>query len=437
MKTPSMALLWVACALGQSSSASAAESERHEEDRTVIEEVVVTARRQVENIQAVPIAITAVSNADVRRLDVRSVTDLQRIVPALTATGRLGQNEESLTLRGQRATGEFIGAGAGPAVVSYFAEVPSATTGPGLYLDLASVQVLKGPQGTLFGRNTTGGAVLYEPNRPEGAFSGYFQATRGGLGRRDLEGMFNIPIIDDVLMVRVAGQRQVREGLAVDVNTGTQYNNRDNQTIRLGVQFNPNQRFSNYFVFQSAEFDENGPASVLFALNPAGPLFLLMAEHFAAQQERGSRTVSLGVGGPEQRDTDIMLNRTEIDAGGGVALTNIVSYTREKGNRSGDLDGTVLPISDSLGVTGYGDGANPNHSILTEELQVSGRAFEERLDWRNRRISRALEDGGSADVFAAAVSRPNHTSTRRTSVGGLESRVRPHQCRSGCRVRIL
>ncbi|MCY3624040.1 MAG: TonB-dependent receptor [Gammaproteobacteria bacterium] len=359
----------------------AAEEETAAPETPAIEEVVVTARRVVENLQAVPIAITAVGNSDVRQLDIRSVTDLQRIVPSLTATGRLGQNEESLTLRGQRATGEFIGAGAGPAVVSYFAEVPSATTGPGLYLDMASVQVLKGPQGTLFGRNTTGGAVLYEPNRPLNVLSGYVQATGGSFGRRDVEGVLNAPLIDGLLAVRFAGQRQERDGLAVDVNTGTEYNNRDNETIRLGVQFNPGERFSNYFVFQSVEFEENGPASVLFALNPAGPLFPFMAAHFDAQRSRGSRRVALGVDGLETRDTDIVLNRTEIDIGD-ATLTNIVSYTRERGNRSGDLDGTVLAISDSLGVTGHGDGANPDHSILTEELQVSGNALDGRLDWR-------------------------------------------------------
>ena len=148
----------------------------------VLEEVLVTARRETEDLQAVPIAVTAVTGEDIRRLDIRSATDLQRIVPSLTANGRLGQNEESLTLRGQRATGEFIGAGAGPAVVSYFAEVPSATTGPGLYLDLANVQVLKGPQGTLFGRNATGGVVHVITAKPTREPDGYVEVRAGEYG---------------------------------------------------------------------------------------------------------------------------------------------------------------------------------------------------------------------------------------------------------------
>ena len=367
----------------------------------VLEEVLVTARREMEDLQAVPIAVTAVTGEDIRRLDIRSATDLQRIVPSLTANGRLGQNEESLTLRGQRATGEFIGAGAGPAVVSYFAEVPSATTGPGLYLDLANVQVLKGPQGTLFGRNTTGGAVLYEPRRPEEALSGYVQATGGDLGRRDLEAVLNPPLLDDRLKVRIAAQRQERDGLAVDVGTGTEFNNRNNRTIRLGVQFDPHERFTSYLVLQYVTFKENGPATVLYAANPASPLYPLLGPLHQAQRERGIRKVALGVHGPETRKTRLAVNRTEIRLADGLLLTNLLSYTRERGNRTGDLDGTPLPLVDSLGITGFGDGANPDHSILTEELQLSGALGA--LDWRVGGYAERLRTEG-AQTFSQRLS---------------------------------
>ena len=370
----------VVMALGLALPALAQDDESANEQSLVYDQVVVTARRESEDLQEVPIAITAVSNEDIRRFDIRSVTDLQRIVPSLTATGRLGQNEESLTLRGQRATGEFLGAGAGPAVVSYFAEVPSVTSGPGLYLDLANVQVLKGPQGTLFGRNTTGGAVLYEPRRPEPEFSGYVQGTAGSLGRLDVEAVINVPVIDDMLMVRVAGQRQRRDGLAVDINSGTEYNNRNNWTVRMGVQFNPTERISNYLILQSLNFKENGAATILNELNPAGPFFALLEPLLIEQQERGIREVAYNVSGQERRETNTLINRTDIDLSEHFSLTNILSYTRDKGNRPADLDGTVLALADSLGV--FDDGSNPNHGILTEELQLQGSFLEKKLDVR-------------------------------------------------------
>ena len=370
------------CSIAWGQDAETTSPEKQATATEAIQEIVVTARRKVENIQSVPIAISAVSNADIRRLDIRSVSDLQRAVPALTAAGRLGQNEESLTLRGQRATGEFIGAGAGPAVVSYFAEVPGVTAGPGLYLDLASVQVLKGPQGTLFGRNTTGGAILYEPNRPENQFSGYLQAVAGDLNRRELEGVINVPLIEDVLLARAAAQVQERDGLAIDVNTGREYNNRNNWTARLSLLFSPSGSFTSLFLFQALEFDENGPASVLFAVNPEALVYPLLKPIFDQQQKRGIRRVALGVDVGESRDITTLFNRTAIELGGNLAVTNIVSYSRIKANRAADLDGTVLAIGDSLGVTGHGSGANPNRSILTEELQLTGTALDDRLEWR-------------------------------------------------------
>ena len=290
--------LFLAIAAGAASGAFAEERSEPGATAEALEEVLVTARREMEDLQSVPIAVTAATGDDIRRLDIRSATDLQRIVPSLTANGRLGQNEESLTLRGQRATGEFIGAGVGPAVVSYFAEVPSATTGPGLYLDLANVQVLKGPQGTLFGRNTTGGAVLYEPRRPDDVLSGHVQATAGDLGRRDLEAVFNLPVAVGVLKVRLAAQRQERDGLAVDVGTGTEFNNRNNRTVRLGVQFDPHERVTNYLVLQYVNFKENGPATVLYAANPASPSTRCLGRSTTRSGNGGSARSPWGCTGP-------------------------------------------------------------------------------------------------------------------------------------------
>ena len=99
--------------------------------------------------------------------------------------------------------------------------MPSSVSGPGNFYDLASLQVLKGPQGTLFGRNTTGGAVLLEPNRPKmNLVEGYIDGTLGNFQRRSGQAALNIPIVDDVLAIRVAGQFDKREGYVRDAVTG-------------------------------------------------------------------------------------------------------------------------------------------------------------------------------------------------------------------------
>ena len=143
-----------------------------------LEEIVVTARRREEKLQSVPISITAFSSAEIRAKSIVSAYDLQQFVPSLNVSSNTQRDTAVYAIRGQGYT-----LGAGPGVVSYFAEVPippiyfpsglqPPAGGPGLYYDLENLQVLKGPQGTLFGRNTTGGAVLFEPQRPTKNFEG-------------------------------------------------------------------------------------------------------------------------------------------------------------------------------------------------------------------------------------------------------------------------
>ena len=145
-------------------------------------DIVVTARRRSESAQKVPIALTALSAESLQERHITTGQDLQGQVPSLSV-GSFGQGRsvESFARRGQGTS-----FGASPAVVQYLAEVPQvAGTAaslqglPGLFLDVGSIQVLRGPQGTLFGRNTTGGAILLEPIKPTDKFGGYWQVQGG------------------------------------------------------------------------------------------------------------------------------------------------------------------------------------------------------------------------------------------------------------------
>src|SRR5205823_14143795 len=181
-----------------------------------IEDIVVTARRTEERAQQVPVSLTAFTQNTIREKNINTATDLQNFTPSLTVLGNVARNQETYTIRGMGGGGG-AGTGSGPGVVGYFAEVPSSASGPGSFYDLASLQVLKGPQGTLFGRNTTGGAVLLEPARPKmNRVEGYVEGTLGNLRRRSAQGALNLPIVDDVLAIRVAGQFDKRDGYVRD-----------------------------------------------------------------------------------------------------------------------------------------------------------------------------------------------------------------------------
>lgn len=356
------------------------------DDRNVtLEEVIVTARRREESLQQVPISITAIDQDTLQRQGVSTLTDLQQLVPSAYVTGYAhGSSQQFFSIRGQSESGLNTGGGAGggPAVVGYFSEVPVPMSGPGLYYDLQSVDVLKGPQGTLFGRNTTGGAVLFEPQRPDLArLAGYGQLLGGSYGRAQGEGAINIPVIDGKLAIRIAGQMESREGYTRDVNTGAHYDNRHFQSARIGILFQPNDVVENYFIGNYVAVDEHGPGAQLIAANPATSAAGTSILNFlAAQQARGVRATALDT--PE-RDQGIfynLINKTSVKLNDDIRLRNILSYSGQRIRRDDDEDGTTLVLLDSLGPA---PGTWQVHTTtLTEELQLQGDSLADVLNWQ-------------------------------------------------------
>lgn len=333
-----------------------------------IAEVVVTARRTSEKAQSVPISLTAFSQEAIRAKGINTATDLQNFTPSLTVLGDVARNQETFAIRGLGGNGG-AGTGSGPGVVGYFAEVPSSASGPGNFYDLASLQVLKGPQGTLFGRNTTGGAVLLEPARPKmNVVEGYIEGTFGNLNRRSVQGALNIPIADDVLAVRVAGQIDKRDGYVKDVVTGRDYLNRNNYSVRLGIQFNPSEAISSYTALNYIDVNEHGGGSVLLTVRPGSTYGALLQPYLVQQQARGVRETALSTPTFEKAKKFLALNNTEIRLSDTFTIKNVFSYARTRATSATDRDSTPLPIADLLGA--FPGSYNNNLRTITEELQL-------------------------------------------------------------------
>jgi iron complex outermembrane recepter protein len=364
------------CAWGQQVSAPPS---------TTLDEVIVTARRRDESLQQVPIAITAIDNEALQRQGVSTLTDLQQLVPSAYVTGYShGSTQQFFSIRGQSESGLNTGGGAGggPAVVGYFSEVPVPMSGPGLYYDLQSVDVLKGPQGTLFGRNTTGGAVLFEPQRPDlERVSGYGQLLAGNYDRAQGEAAINLPIIDGKLAIRIAGQMESREGYTRDVNTGVDYDNRHFQAARIGVLFQPNDAVEDYFIGNYLSVMEHGPGAELIAANPAtSAAGASILNYLAAQQARGVRATALDTPELDQGIFFNLINKTSIKLSDDIRLRNILSYSGQRVRRDDDEDGTTLVLLDSLGPAPGTWQADT--TTTTEELQLQGNSAAGALNWQ-------------------------------------------------------
>ncbi len=169
------------------------------------ETVMVDARKRAEDQQVVPISITAYTQADLDRLNIKTIEDLRYSSPSLQiAPTSFRQDTLNITIRGQRNFDAPSGGGnsglafdTASAVYKDGVYYARAVGLGGALFDLESVQVLKGPQGTLVGKNTTGGALLYRSREPGSEYEGYLRATGGDYGRAGVQGVVNIPLTDE------------------------------------------------------------------------------------------------------------------------------------------------------------------------------------------------------------------------------------------------
>jgi len=208
-----------------------AEQPQASPSQPVSEDIVVTARRKAESIQSVPVAVQAFSSEILIKQNIHDTKDLQRLVPGVVFNGAGSDLNTTFTIRGQ---GRAVIGTISPSVQSYVNEVALPNWGAVIpTYDVANVQVLKGPQGTLFGRNTTGGAVLVYSQAPKHEFGGYASATLGDYSWHELEGAVNVPIVQDKVALRVAGQYRKRDGY-----------------IRAGVQGQPDAQGLNSNAFR-------------------------------------------------------------------------------------------------------------------------------------------------------------------------------------------
>ncbi len=238
---------------------------------TGLGDIIVTARRQSENLQRVPVTVTALSGDQLQRQNVVAPSDLQFAAPSVTVQAELGRLGGSYTVRGVNA-----------GTVTYFAEAPGGPTAIGMpFFDEASVQILNGPQGTLFGRTAAAGAVLITPKRPDlSKTGGSIDIDVGNYGRLMGTGVLNVPIIQDELAIRVVyhhehvdgftkqfAPSQIISGLPGQIDTSKNLDEVNNDSIRVSAEWHRGD-FKNYAVFSYLNVNQTGPGQILSYANP-------------------------------------------------------------------------------------------------------------------------------------------------------------------------
>jgi iron complex outermembrane receptor protein len=396
-----------------------------------LEEIVVTARRREERVQTVPLAVTAFSQAAIEKNQIHEIHDLAQHVPSLAVS--LSQSDSNAPYSGQvRLRGL-------PGTEIYFADVPVGNadyqggTGvqhglsEGFFFDLQDVEIIKGPQGTLFGKNSVGGLISIQPQRPTNDYEGYVKATFGDYSDKEFEGAVNIPVIADKLLIRIAGQSQQRDGYTLDESTGKYLDNKDYYAWRVGVTMRPTDDIENYFLYDGYYQHTNGSGNIVSFLDPdfvianlngsfgslpagvtTGCTFTItlgtgtgsvpggcgavrlgaystpaLTAAFAQQQALGPRAV---VGDNFQKiGKDYFYGLTDVltwDINDNLTVKNIAAARIFKQLATDDYTplGAAFPIL-NIGIPGNNQQWNENEAQYTEEIQLQGRSLHDKLTW--------------------------------------------------------
>ena len=363
-------------------------------------DIVVTARRVEERLQDVPISITVFNQEQITNRNIVNPSDLATYTPSLSANRQYGTEKSSFSIRG------FVQElGTQPSVAVYFADVVAprgqgpTTSGsgtmPGSMFDLQNVQVLKGPQGTLFGRNTTGGAVLLVPQRPTADLEGYVEGSYGNYDMKRFQAVANIPLAD-TFKVRLGVDRMVRDGyLRNRSGVGpSDFANVNYWGARLSILGELTPNLENYIVASYNRSKTRGTLPrVIACARPA--LFTQFLASFGCAQVDRQRNRGDGYYDVENnvRDPQVLLeqwqviNTTKWQASDTLTIKNIVSYAEFRERTRINLFGDNLVLSPTTAfqlaaIEPGPSGNNASQSTFTEELQFQGNVGDGRFTWQ-------------------------------------------------------
>ena len=214
-----------------------------------VEALIVTAQKREENIQDVPIAISAFSQEDLTNRQVAGGPDLITQIPNMSFT-KTNFTSYSIQIRGIGT--QAISATTDPAVAVAFNNTPFIRNRffEQEFYDLERLEVLRGPQGTLYGRNATAGVVNLISAKPKFRYEAKASADIGNYANRRFEAMVNIPLVEDMVALRVAGAWTKRDGYATNQMTGEQIDGRDLWSSRVSLRFEPTDRISAYLIWE-------------------------------------------------------------------------------------------------------------------------------------------------------------------------------------------
>ncbi len=318
----------------------------------VLDEIVVVARKRVERLVDVPIAITALSGEDVSKLQANDLSGIQGAVPNLNIVqGRGSASSANIFIRGigqpdalqtfDPAVGVYVDG-------VYMSRIQGALFNLG---DVERIEVLRGPQGTLYGKNTIGGAVNIISRKPDlGAMHASASVTYGSYNQLLLNGYVTVPLITDKLALSVAALWDKRDGLVTDPLTSKKYNDRNSATVRAILRAKPTDRIelvlAGDYTRQRTALTLGYPTAPILqtSLFPAGVTTIVPAQPYGPYAYKASTSFKNGEG--QRLDHWGVSLTANLELSDIFSLTSITAYRNLKPDFFVDIDASQAKIGD-------------------------------------------------------------------------------------------
>jgi iron complex outermembrane receptor protein len=387
LRTTVSAAVVGACAFGIAGAASAQQAPQ--EQPTTIDDIIVTAQKREQNLQDVPIVVTTLSQETLQDAGVRDIKDLQILTPGMTVTSTSSEASTTARIRGVGTVGDNPGLESSVGVVIDGVYRSRNSVGFGDLGELARIEVLKGPQGTLFGKNTSAGVINIITEAPSFTPGYNAELTAGNYGQMGVSGSVTGPLTDQ-LAFRLYAARRVRDGF-MNIDTGdgprpeTTDGNQDFGSVRGQLLWLPNDNTSIRMIADYSSRDEFCCVGTQIRTGATYPFIDGLSNGTGQRPPAAgfgplpfSRTgFANRSGGQEVQDKGVSVE-ANIDMPslfGGATLTSVTSWRDWTTDLGQDIDYTGADIAYRIQ-----DGDN-GYSVenLTQEFRLAG--SNDRLDW--------------------------------------------------------
>lgn len=352
-----------------------------------LEEVVVTAQKRSESLQETPISMQAFSESELEKRTAGDISQLAEFTPNVqfdfTSPISGASNAAVIFMRGVGQTDFTLTSEAGVGVYLDGIYLARSVGGVLDLMDIEQVEVLRGPQGTLFGKNTVGGAISVKTRQPGPEFEGAVSGTFGSDDRQDIKLSLNVPLVEDKLFLRLGAVSKNRDGFGKRTQTGETMGDMNSDTVRASLRWLVSDTADITINLDKTEADEDQPTTSLLKYDPTGTLADLYNFYAATGLINGPVTGPMWIDRDPFKSAGTSKVGSELDVFGAsvvanfdigdIQLKSVTGYRETESSFGRDTDHSPATVLHTYN--------EQDMDQFSQEFNFSGNSLDGALDW--------------------------------------------------------